>query len=230
MADAPRDDDSDALAQGQALAAALGAMAWETDGDPVVAAVEVVEVPPPPPPAKPATPLLPAASPVAEAALDPERIVEAMLFVGGPPLNPDAVAGAVRGLTADRVRAALDALNARYARQRRPYAVTAQGGGYVLAVRPAFLGLRERLHGGPKEARLSQPALDVLSLVAYRQPVTRAEIDALRGADSAGVLRQLARLDLITAARRGEAEYTTTPRFLDLFKLASLDDLPKLGE
>ena len=165
----------------------------------------------------------------------PEQIVEALLFVGGPPLTAEAAGSAVRGLTPDAFRAAVDALAAKYRRQARPYAVEARAGGWVLAPLPAYRGVRERLVGGPREARLGQPALDVLSVVAYRQPVAKAEVDAVRGTDSGGVLRQLVRLGLVAVARRAEGggrevRYGTTPRFLRVFGLASLDDLPRLGD
>ena len=231
MPDAPNErPDADALAQGQALAAALGATAWEVDGEPgFEAEAEPPPVPPPPaaprPVAKP-TPAEPAVT------LEPEQILEAMLFVGGPPLDPNAVGQVIRGTTPEQVREAIDRLNRRYKAQNRPYSVVPRGDGYVLAVGPQFGGVRERLFGGPREARLTQPALDVLSLVAYRQPVARADLDALRGADSSAAVRQLVRLGLIAAARRGEADagYATTPRFLELFQLASLDDLPRLAD
>jgi segregation and condensation protein B len=98
-------------------------------------------------------------------------------------------------------------------------------------VQPRYRAVQERLYGSIREARLSPPALDVLALVAYRQPISRQEVESLRGADSGSVLRQLVRLGLI-AVRRGEAEqkevcYVTTPRFLSLFQLRSLDDLPR---
>ncbi len=158
-----------------------------------------------------------------------------MLFVGGPPLTPEAAAAAVRGLTAEQFRGVIDRLNKAYRGQNRPYSVQPRDGGYVLALRPGLRGVREKLFGGPREARLSQPALDVLSLVAYRQPVTKADVDALRGADSGAVLRQLVRLGLVAVARRGEADdrrvcYGTTPRFLELFGLSSLDELPRLAD
>lgn len=167
--------------------------------------------------------------PPAEAPPPVERIVEAMLFVGGPPLTAAAVAGAVRGLTPERVHEAVDALNARYRAQRRPYTVQPRGGGWVLSARPDTAAVRERLHGGPKAARLSQPAVDVLGLVAYRQPVPKAAVDAARGADSAGPLRQLVRLGLVTL-RKDAGGYATTPRFLELFGLSRVDDLPRPAE
>ena len=165
----------------------------------------------------------------------PEQIIEAMLFVGGPPLTAAAACAAVRGLTRDAFHAALDSLARRYRLQRRPFAVQPRDAGFVLAVTPAFRGLRERLFGGPREARLSQPALDVLSVVAYRQPVGKAEVDAMRGTDSGSLLRQLVRLGLVAVQHRAEAEsrevrYGTTPRFLRLFGLALLDELPRLGD
>ena len=105
--------------------------------------------------------------------------------------------------------------------------------GYVLRVDRRYAAIRERLYGGPREARLNQPALDVLSLVAYRQPVPKAEIDAARGADSGTVLRQLVRLGLVAVSGVGDSNepaYETTPRFLEVFRLRDLDDLPELGQ
>jgi segregation and condensation protein B len=158
-----------------------------------------------------------------------------MLFVGGPVLTPDAACAAVRGLTATAFRAAVDTLNRRYRAQRRPYAVEAKDGGHVLTLLPAFRGTRERVFGGPREARLTQPALDVLAVVAYRQPVGKAEVDAARGTDSGAVLRQLVRLGLVAVRRRADADarevlYGTTPRFLQVMGLGGLDDLPRLGD
>lgn len=165
----------------------------------------------------------------------PLQIVEAMLFVGGPPLTAAKACSAVRGLTPDRFRELADELAKKYRTQNRPYAIQAKDDGFVMAVKPAFRGMRERLTGGPREARLSGPAVEVLSLIAYRQPLSKGDVDALRGADSGGVIRQLVRLGLIAVAARDTADdpvvrYATTGRFLSLFGLGSLDDLPRLGE
>lgn len=189
----------------------------------VVVAVQApaVAMAPPPPPEEPPPRI--------------DQIIEAMLFVGGPPLTAGNASTAVRGLTNDQFQDAIRTLQQRYQKQNRPYAIHPQGNGFQLVVKPAFRSVRDRLFGGPREARLSQPALDILSLVAYRQPVTKAEIDAIRGADSGGTLRQLVRLGLVVISRRtadGErvVTYGTTARFLSLFQLSSLDDLPRLGE
>jgi segregation and condensation protein B len=158
-----------------------------------------------------------------------------MLFVGGHPLTAAAACSAIRGLTPERFLAAIDFLTRRYRRQRRPYSVVPRGDGFSLTVLPAHRALRERLFGGPREARLSQAALDVLSVVAYRQPLGKAEVDAIRGTDSGATLRQLVRLGLVAVQHRAEAgsrevRYGTTPRFLRVFGLASLDELPRLGD
>jgi segregation and condensation protein B len=187
-------------------------------------------------PAPPAPQAIPRTPPVAEEPPpSPEQLIEAMLFVGGHPLTAEVACAAVRGLTADRFQAAVDSLARRYRQQHRPYAVQPRDGGFVIALLPAFRGLREKVFGGPREARLGQAALDVLAGVAYRQPVGKAEIDAVRGTDSGSVLRQLVRLGMIAVHHRADADtrevrYGTTPRFLQVFGLNNLDELPRLGE
>jgi segregation and condensation protein B len=155
----------------------------------------------------------------------PARIVEALLFAGGQPLTPERAGTVVRGLSPDDVRALVDELNRTYRRQNRPYTIQTTEQGYVLSLRPRYHAVTERLTGGPREARLSKSAVEVLSLIAFRQPVGRAEIDGQRGSDSGALIRQLVRLGLV-AVLPGPA-YGTTARFLELFGLRSLDDLPQ---
>ena len=171
--------------------------------------------------------------PVEESAAPPplRRILEALLFVGGAPLTAARAAESVRGLTAEQFREVLDGLNREYRQQGRPYRIQVREQGCELVLQPRFRGVLDRLYGSTREARLSPAALDVLSLVAYRQPIAKQEVEALRGAESGSALRQLVRLGLI-AVQRGESEqrqvtYSTTPRFLTLFQLRSLDDLPR---
>ena len=159
-----------------------------------------------------------------------ERIVEALLFVGGPPLTAASACEAIRGLSPEQFATAIATLDLAYRAQGRPYRIGRRDQGYELVLRPAFREVRQRLTGGQREARLSPPALDTLSLVAYRQPVTRHEVDSLRGADSLALLRQLVRLGLVALGKGGpdgEPVYSTTVRFLQLFQLRGLDDLPR---
>jgi len=161
----------------------------------------------------------------------PHRIVEAMLFLGGVPLTAELACDAIRGLAPAQFGQIIEQLNRDYRLQGRPYRIQAREQGFELVLAPKFRPVLDRLHGAVREARLSSAALDVLALVAYRQPVTRQEVESLRGADSTSVLRQLVRLGLI-AVQRSQAEkpevcYATTAKFLKLFQLRSLDDLPR---
>ena len=162
----------------------------------------------------------------------PKRIVEAFLFVGGAPLTADRALEAIRGLTSAQFHDAIAELNREYRQQGRPYTIQSKDQGYVLTLRPRYRSIIEKLYGGVREARLSQAAVDVLSLVAYRQPITRQEAESLRGAESGAILRQLVRRGLIAIVGRGHANqrevaYGTTPRFLELFNLRNVEDLPQ---
>jgi segregation and condensation protein B len=199
---------NDAGALGRSYAALLGDASWEVDVPPR----DLAEVAGPPP--------------------SPLRIIEALLFVGGAPLTANRAGEVIRGLTPLQFAQAIDELTHTYRRQGRPYAVEPRGSGFVLALRPRFRRVVEKLHGGVREARLSTAAVDVLALVAYRQPASKAEIDSLRGAESGALLRQLVRRGLIQVVYRGESSrrevsYGTTARFLELFGLQNLEDLPR---
>jgi len=201
---------------GRSYGAILDQQNWEVDG---------LEGPVPPLAGAPT-------GPAPEPPPDPMRIIEALLFVGGPPLNAVRAGEIIRGLGPGQFLQAIATLNRTYRDQGRPYAIVPQGQGHVLTLRPRFRGVIEKLYGGVREARLSTVALDVLSLVAYRQPASKQEIDSLRGAESGPLLRQLVRRGLIMVVQRAEAGtrevfYGTTPRFLELFGLRSLDDLPR---
>jgi segregation and condensation protein B len=195
---------------GRTYAEMLGEEAWQVDAPPQEPAPPAQELAPPP-------------------AL---RIIEALLFVGGAPLTAKRAREILRGLTGEQFDEAIAQLNADYRRQARPYAIQPQGPGWVLTLRPRYRHVIEKLYGGVREARLSTAAIVVLALVAYRQPVTKPDVDTLRGADSGALLRQLVRRGLIQivpvpAAKPREVAYATTLRFLEMFGLQSLDDLPK---
>ncbi len=175
------------------------------------------------------------ASTTSETPPEPRRIVEALLFVGGPPLSPERAAEIVRNLRPEQLRQIVDGLNRDYRSQGRPYAIQVSDEGYTLSLRSAFRDVRERLAGSPREARLTTAARDVLALVAYRQPLTKADLDSQRGVDSRAQLHQLVRLGLVAVvpqpeAGRRDAVYVTTARFLEVVGLDSLDDLPRTGD
>jgi segregation and condensation protein B len=209
---------------------------WQLDAEPGEDVPE--DQSPAPEPSLTVVPPLPSTQIIPPPSEDPpslEQIFEAMLFVGGHSLTAQTACAAVRGLTPDRFHSTIEMLTRLYRKQHRAYTIEARDGGFVLTVLPVHRPLREKLFGGPREARLDQPAVDVLSVVAYRQPVDKAEVDAIRGTDSSGLLRQLVRLGLVVVQHRAEAgtravRYGTTKRFLEIVGIESLDELPRLGD
>ena len=115
--------------------------------------------------------------------LTPRSILEAMLFVGSPgnePLTSEQVAALMRGVRPTEVDALVRELNDQYAARRCPYSIVTSGAGYRLALRDEFESLRQRFYGKARQVRLSQAAIEVLSIVAYNQPISPEEIHRLR--------------------------------------------------
>jgi segregation and condensation protein B len=172
-----------------------------------------------------------------EAGVDPRSILEAILFVGNPdsqPLTSRQVAAFMRGVTPDEIDRHVEELNAKYEAESCPYQVVSTGPGYLLQLREEFAALRDRFYGRVREAHLSQAAVDVLAMVAYRQPMTRDQVNSLRSKPSGAVLSQLVRRQLLRIERSEEQprnpSYYTTDRFLDLFGLGSIEELPQSQE
>jgi segregation and condensation protein B len=166
--------------------------------------------------------------------ISPPAIFEAMLFVGNRenrPLTPARAAELMRDVGPDEVPSLVDELNGRYAARGAPYEILGEGDGYRLALREEFRSLRDRFYGRIREARLSQAAIDVLALAAYQQPITADKIGRLRGKPSNHVLAHLVHRGLLRIERpdpkKRTPHYRTTERFLKLFGLETLDDLPR---
>jgi segregation and condensation protein B len=165
------------------------------------------------------------------APLSPRQVLEALLFVGGPGFTNRRL-GELLGLAPEQIEESLDQLNSLYAQEDRPYEVRLVDGGWRLQLRGEFEAVRGRVYGqGPREVKLSQSALEMLSLIAYEQPLPRERLADTAQPDADANVRQLIRRDLV-AVQRGAGEssdirYVTTPRFLELFGLRSLHDLPR---
>jgi len=163
------------------------------------------------------------------------QIVEALLFASDAPLTAADLARIDERLDEDTVVAVIDELRAEYDRNERSFTVVEIAGGYQLLTRPEFDVVLDRYQTVPQSAKLSMPALEVLAIVAYRQPLGRAEIEEIRGVQSAAVLRTLQDRHLIEPVARGEGLgrpllYGTTRKFLDHFGFRSLEDLPRPDE
>jgi len=180
----------------------------------------------------------PAPAPVAatvpdDAVDDLPRVVEAMLFAAHESLPARRIARAIGYVTEQRIDAALAGLARRYDEQRSPLMLAEIAGGWRLVTRPEYAPFLARLFNKAEKERLSQAALETLAIIAYRQPTTRAEVEAVRGVLVGPVLRLLQERRLIKVTGRAEVvgrafQYGTTRRFLDHFGLARIEDLPKV--
>jgi segregation and condensation protein B len=160
-------------------------------------------------------------------------LVEALLFGADGPLRSDRLAEVLE-VDPATVIAVLQELTADYAAQSRGFMLQEVGGGYQLRTRPEFADLLRRL-GRARPFKFSRPALETLAIIAYRQPVTRAEVEYLRGVDSGSVLKTLLDKHLVRILGKKDvpgkpAIYGTTREFLELFGLPDLAALPTLKE
>lgn len=171
--------------------------------------------------------------PADEGADDLLPIVESMLFAAHESLSAQRIARAIGHLKVERVSAAIDALQRGYDAKRSPLMLVEIAGGWRLVTRPEFAPFLARLFSRAEKERLSSAALETLAIVAYRQPATRAEIEAVRGVQVGPVLKLLQERRLVKMVGRAEVvgrplQYGTTRKFLDHFGLASLEELPKV--
>jgi segregation and condensation protein B len=166
--------------------------------------------------------------------VEQRRIAEALILAAAEPVSAQRLAEIVPGVRTAQVQGLVDELNAEYAEQRRAFEVVEAAGGYQVRTLGEFAPyLQQTLSTRP--LRLSPAALETLSVVAYRQPVTRAEIEHVRGVDVGAVLRSLIERHLVRIAGHREVAgrpllYATTRRFLEVFGLARLEDLPTLRD
>ena len=168
------------------------------------------------------------------ARISPSAVVEAALFVGGDvALTARRLASLIGNETDTRVAVRLiDQLNERYVVENRPYEIRLHEGGFQLELREEFADVQARVFGlGPREVRLSPEAVEILAFVAYNQPVTKDDLEAVNHSNPLKLVRQLVRLTLLeverVGSRRSDVAYRTGDRFLKLFGLESLDELPQ---
>lgn len=171
---------------------------------------------------------------MSEQLLDPKGLVEALLFVSDEVISVARLAD-IAELSQTEVRQALQALEREYEDQARGFVLREVAGGWRLFSHPAYAEAVERLVLSWDSRRLSQAALEVLAIAAYRQPCTRVRINAIRGVNSEAALSSLVDKGLLVEVGREKAPgqpilYATSPLFLERFGLRSLDDLPPLEE
>lgn len=164
-----------------------------------------------------------------------ERDLAALLFVSTEPLSKGRLATLVGGASEKRVLEALERLNARLASAGLPWELREIAGGWQVFTTPDVAETVALLGKAKKDEKLSGAGLETLAIVAYRQPVTKGEIEAIRGVQVGPILRTLVDRGMVKVGGRSDDPghpllYVTTRKFLDTFALASLDDLPRDGE
>ncbi len=171
------------------------------------------------------------ADPAAEAEI--AATVEAILFATDNPLSPAKIA-LVAGLPGrGQVKQAVAQLNERYERMGCAFCIESIAGGYQMLTRSQYHDVVSRLFKNKSDSKLSQAAMETLAIVAYRQPILRADIEAVRGVASGEMLRGLMEKNLVKIVGRAEVLgrpmlYGTTRQFLEVFGLNSIDDLPNV--
>ncbi len=214
-----------------AVAAELAARVAERPAPPADEAPEV----PDEPLVLPGMPADPEPEPEPEVELDPVELrggLEALLFVADGPAD-EATLAATLHVAVPRVREALAELADAYDERRAGMVLRRAGEGWRLYTREEFAPVVERHLTGAARSRLTQAALETLAVIAYRQPVTRARVAAIRGVGVDGVMRTLLTRGLVaevgTDPDTGGGLYGTTPLFLERLGLAGLHELPPLA-
>jgi segregation and condensation protein B len=177
------------------------------------------------------------------------RIIEALLFSAQKPLSTKTIADVLRQAGAEdefspnqfanvrqaEVAGAIEQLKVEYIQHEHGFQLVEKADGWQLASDPKYAQWVRGLFPAPKPVRLSSPALETLAIIAYRQPITRADVEAVRGVTIDGVLQTLMERGLVKISGRAEIPgrpllYETTEFFLDHFGLRNLDELPNVEE
>ena len=164
-----------------------------------------------------------------------KKIIEAMLFVADKPLFVNEIKGVLETFDAREVKDIISGLSREYEDTDRAFSIKEIAGGFQIVTDAGFAPWLKKLYKTAASDRLTGPSLETLAIVAYKQPVTKPEIESIRGVNVDGVLKTLIEKDLVKLAGRKETIgrpilYGTTPDFLQYFGLNSLEELPKLEE
>jgi segregation and condensation protein B len=161
-------------------------------------------------------------------------LIEAILYLESDPVD-EATLSRISGLSKEVVETALEALGERYIREDSGVELSRIGGGIVIAPKKEYWDILKERYGKKNDAKLSRAAIETLSIIAYSQPITRGEIEAIRGVSADNMMRLLLDRGLIKEVGKKDVpgkpvQYGTTREFLKFFRLESIADLPKLDE
>lgn len=161
-------------------------------------------------------------------------LIEAILYLEADPLDKAALVR-ISGIGAEAVERALGNLDDRYGREDSGVVLTRIGGGIMISPKKEYWDSLKERYGKKNESRLSRAAMETLSIIAYSQPITRGEIEGIRGVSADNMVHLLIEKELIREVGKKDVpgkpiQYGTTREFLKLFRLESIADLPKLNE
>ena len=164
-----------------------------------------------------------------------KRIIEALLFASESPVTAERLSETVGSVEGSTVEALVQELKAEYAQTQRSLIIVEVAGGYQMATDPSYAPWIKKFYKQVRQEKLSRPALETLAIIAYKQPATKPEIEAIRGIDVSGLMDSLCEKGLIKILGRKDAPgrpmlYGTTKEFLQYFGLNALTDLPKAEE
>lgn len=164
-----------------------------------------------------------------------ESVVEAILFASDDPLTASKLINVVEAGSAKQIRKHIESLNDKYEQCNCAFRIEQIAGGYQMMTLPQYNHWLRKLLKVRTDSKLSQAALETLAIVSYKQPIIRADVEAIRGVASGEVLRNLMYKGLVKIVGRAEVLgrpmlYGTTKKFLDVFGLNTLKDLPKVEE
>lgn len=169
-------------------------------------------------------------------------VIEALIFASDDPLSDDEIIKAIKGIdgeeiniSADEIENCVEELNKKYEEFSLSYKIIKVSGGYLFATLPEYSKYLGFLSSEKSKRRLSQAALETLAIIAYKQPVTKPDLEQIRGVNSDYILNTLLEKNLVAITGRTETIgrpllYSTTPEFLKYFGLNKLSDLPKPRE
>ncbi len=163
------------------------------------------------------------------------NILESLLFTSEAPLTVSRIREIIPELKPKEIEEAVTNLNEQYQKGGRTFEIKEIAGGYQLFTLPEYADYIDKLIQTRQKSRLTQKALETVAIIAYKQPLTKHEIEEIRGVNVDGVMKTLLSRNLVTISGRAKAPgspflYVTTKRFLDYFGLTGLEDLPKLKE
>lgn len=164
-----------------------------------------------------------------------KRIIEALLFASEGPLTITQMKEVLEEVDLQVIRAQIEQLSNEYKDSARSFNIMEVAGGYQIFTDHTFAPWLQKLYHKSRAEKLSRPSLETIAIIAYRQPITRMEIEDIRGVNVDGVLKTLLEKSLVRISGRKAVAgrpflYSTTRQFLETFGLKSLDNLPKLEE